>query len=171
MNLLGFEHTKIVLKSDQEPAVQDLVREIARMRSPAETLREESLVGSSASNEVVESGVQTVQGPVRVLKDVFEMGISTELDGSHNIISCIIEHASVLVNRHEVGTMGRFHMRDHWERSVGIRVRWDLPESLPSWTSDAVTKCFLGYRSNSGGMIVGIVEGVSLICSVQRKPE
>ena len=93
---LGFEHTKWILKSDRE-----------RMRSPAERLKVESPVGSSASNGMVESGVQTVQGQVRVLKDAFETRISTKVDGSHNIISWMIEIASVLVNRHEVGHDGK----------------------------------------------------------------
>ena len=41
------------MKSDQEPAIVDLVREVARIRAPARTFTEESPVGSSASNGIV----------------------------------------------------------------------------------------------------------------------
>ena len=179
MNLAS--NTKLILKSDQEPAIQDFVREIARMRSPAEMLKEESPVGSSASNGVVERGVQTVQGQVRVLKDAFETRISTKVDGSHNIISWMIEFASVLVNRYEVGHDGKTpHERSRGKKSRLLGLEFgeilNFKRAKPArklakldirW-SDGV---FLVYRSNSGEMIIGTAEGVFRTRSVQRKPE
>ena len=37
VNELGCEHVDIIIKSDQEPAIIDLVREVARLRAPANT--------------------------------------------------------------------------------------------------------------------------------------
>ena len=57
-----------MLRSDQEPTLQDLLAEVGRRRMPAKTFYEVSPVGSSASNGVAERGVQTVEGQIRVLK-------------------------------------------------------------------------------------------------------
>ena len=56
---LGLEGQDVVLRSDQEPALLDLLREVGKKRVPAKTFHEVSPVGSSASNGVAERGVQT----------------------------------------------------------------------------------------------------------------
>ena len=68
---LGLEAQDLVLRSDQEPALQDLLAEVGRRRVPVQTFCEVSPVGSSASNRVAERGVQTVEWQIRVLKDAF----------------------------------------------------------------------------------------------------
>jgi hypothetical protein len=65
---LGLEHHDVALKGDQEPALQDLLREVGRQRVPAKTFYDQSAVGSSASNGVIERGVQTVEGQIRVMR-------------------------------------------------------------------------------------------------------
>ena len=51
---LGLEAHDLVLRSDQEPALQDLLNLIGRKRIPSKTFYELSPVGSSASNGVAE---------------------------------------------------------------------------------------------------------------------
>ena len=46
---LGLEAQDLVLRNDQEPALQDLLAEVGRRRVPAKTFYEVSRVGSSAS--------------------------------------------------------------------------------------------------------------------------
>ena len=55
---LGLEGQDIVLRSEQEPALQDLLTEVGKRRTPAKTFHEVSSVGSSASNGAAERGVQ-----------------------------------------------------------------------------------------------------------------
>ena len=50
----GLEGQDLVLRSDQEPALQDLLAEVGRRRMPAKTFYEVSPVGSPASNGVAE---------------------------------------------------------------------------------------------------------------------
>ena len=100
---LGFEHVDLTLKSDQEPAIQDLMNEVARIRKPAATIIEEAPVGESQSNGVIERGVQTAEGQIRVLKDAFETRIESKIPAQHNAIAWLVEFAGVLVNRYEVG--------------------------------------------------------------------
>ena len=60
----GF-HGKVVLKGDQEPAIEDLLREVARHRGDAETVLEFSPVRDSSGNGGAEKGVQTLECLVR----------------------------------------------------------------------------------------------------------
>jgi hypothetical protein len=66
---LGHQNLDVSLKSDQELAIKDLMNEGIKLRTTARTMKEESPVGSSASNGVIERGVQTIEGHIRVLKD------------------------------------------------------------------------------------------------------
>ena len=56
----GF-HGKIILKGDQEPAIEDLMREVAKYRKGAETVLEFSPVRDSQSNGLAEKAVQIVE--------------------------------------------------------------------------------------------------------------
>ena len=47
-----------MLRSDQEPVLQDWLAKVRKRRSPAKTFHEVSLVGSSAADGVAERGVQ-----------------------------------------------------------------------------------------------------------------
>ena len=178
---LGMEHHDVMLKSDQEPAILDLLREISKKRLPAKTFLEESPVGASASNGVIERGNQTLAGQIRVLKDALETRLKTKVAGDHNIITWMVEFAAVLVNRYEVGRDGKtpyerlkgknskvlgleFGEKLHFRRS---RAGGKLAKLDMAW-SDGV---FLGFRSQSGEVIVGTEDGVMKTRTVRRKPE
>ena len=104
---LGLEHCKVVLKSDQEPALLDLLNEVARLRAPAQTIPEQSPARSSASNGRVERGIQAVEGQIRVMKDALEFRIKESVPGNHSVMAWLVEYAGVLINRYEVGHDGK----------------------------------------------------------------
>jgi len=54
-------HGDLILKSDQEPAIVDLLREVARLRGNKKTILEQSPVGDSRANGLVERSIQTVE--------------------------------------------------------------------------------------------------------------
>ena len=58
---------RIVVKSDQELAVKRLVKDLAEEWTEGRTVIEESPVGSSGSNGVVERTVQKVEGQIRAI--------------------------------------------------------------------------------------------------------
>ena len=116
---LGLEGQDLVLRSDQEPALQDLLAEVGKRQTPAKTFYGVSPVGSSASNGVAERGVQTVEGQVRVLKDALE----TEILSNHNILAWLVEFAGTVVNRYEVGRDGKTpyeRLRGKQSRLIGL---------------------------------------------------
>ena len=104
---LGVEHAGVTLKGDQEPALQDLLNKVARLRMPAKTFIEQSPVGESESNGVVERGIQTLQSEIRVLKDAFKTRINEKLKGDDNILAWLVKYAGVAVKRFEVGHDGK----------------------------------------------------------------
>ena len=66
MERLG-HHGQITLKSDQEPAIVDVLREIANLREARGTLTKQSLVADSQSNGFIERGIRSVEGMTRVI--------------------------------------------------------------------------------------------------------
>ena len=109
---LGLENSEIVLKSDQEPALKDLLNIVAARRSaqskiekliksdsdellPAggdsvvttgRTIHESSPVGSSQSNGFIERGIQAVEGQIRTMKLDFEAHVGEKIPSDHKLI-------------------------------------------------------------------------------------
>ena len=103
---MGLDQCELDIKHDQEAALADLVNEVVRQRGSVRTIREQAPVGSSQSNGIIERGVLTIEGQVRVLKSALEERIG-RVKGDHPIIAWLVEFAAVLVNRYEVGVDGR----------------------------------------------------------------
>ena len=130
---IGLESSDIVLKSDQENAITDLLNNIANRRSASSKLegaegemaapqsrggpasageagrniREASPVGSSGSNGFIERGIQDIEGQARTIKLALEAHIGGSIPSDHNLIPWIVEYASVLLNRGQVGSDGK----------------------------------------------------------------
>ena len=60
-------HGQITLKSDQEPAIVDWLREMANFLGSRGTLLEHSLVADSQSNGFIERGIRAVEEMTRVI--------------------------------------------------------------------------------------------------------
>ena len=118
---LGLEHADLVLRSDQEPAIVDLLNEVSRKRAPAKSFLEQSPVGESQSNGMIERNL-TIEGQIRVLKDAFETRIRNKITADHPVLSWLVEFAAVLVNRYEVGHDGKDTIRtSSWEAVPAVR--------------------------------------------------
>ena len=188
---LGLEFSDVVVRSDQEPSIVDLVSEVARVRAPAKTIPEQSPVGSSQSNGVAERGIQSVEGQVRVLKDALEFRLGVKIPADHDIIAWLVEFASVLLNRYCVSHDGytayerlkkkksrlfgvEFGERVHWRRQKQPRQitkegkQTSKVAKLDSMWEDGV---FLGYRTTSAEMIIGTTSGIMRSRTVRRMPE
>ena len=106
---IGYEHSDIVLKSDQEHSIKDLLKEIGRRHAArgGRVLPENSPVGSSASNGVAERAVQCFEGQIRVLRLALEERWSTRLQEDHRIWAHLVEYSGFLRSRCEVGHDGK----------------------------------------------------------------
>ena len=68
---------QVTLKSDQEPAIVDVLRDIANLRGSRGMLSEHSPVADSQSNGFIERGIRSVEEMTRVILGDFSSGIGT----------------------------------------------------------------------------------------------
>ena len=113
---LGF-HGKVILKCDQEPAIESLLREVARARGNRETLIEHSPVRDSSGNGLAEKGVQTLESIVRTHVIDLDDKLGEKLALDQPWFCWLVEHAADLHNWYQIGVDGR----TPWERVKGCQ--------------------------------------------------
>ena len=101
----GDSQGTVLLKSDQEPAIELLMRELVEARPEGRTVLEESPKQSSGSNGVVERAAQEVEGGIRSLFLGLEERVERNIDARERIVAFMPEYASYLVNRLAVGQL------------------------------------------------------------------
>jgi hypothetical protein len=180
---IGCEACDVIVKSDNEPAIASIIAEVGRMRAASGGGRwivENSPVGSSASNWVVERAIRSVAQQVRVLKDGLEYKAKMAIGARHPLMTWLTEYAGHLLNRFEVSHDGKTayeRLKGKSARALGIEfgesILWKrrpvggaLAKATCLW-EDGI---FLGVRGASGEVIVGDEKGVWKTRSVQRKP-
>ena len=89
---------KLGLHGDQEPAIVDLLKQVAKLRV------EEASWGNP--NGVAERPVNSVEKMVRVHQSTFENRIGGRLPVKHPLFAWLVEHASDILNRLLVGRDG-----------------------------------------------------------------
>ena len=125
---LGY-YGDVVLRSDGEPALVDLMKEIAKGRGNRRTVIEHSAPGDSQGNGFIERGVRSVQKMTRVLKLDLEHRLTTRLEVTHPVFAWLVEHAVDLHNKFLVGSDGK----TAYERLKGKKYRGEvLPFASPS---------------------------------------
>ena len=112
---------QVTLKSDQEPAVVDDLREISNLGGSRGTFLEHSLVADSQSNGLIERGISRGDGPISVDSPVFLW---------------LVEHATDILNKCHVASdgksaCGRLKKRPHRGELGGLMTeRWHLETRL-----------------------------------------
>ena len=177
---MGYANSPVLFKTDQEPSIVDLVNKLKGFRAGITTFIENSPVGASASNGVMERGVQALEGMIRVLKDALETRWGVEIDSNHKIISWIAEYAAVLLNRYEVGHDGKTgyeRTRGKPSKIMGIEFgekllfrRHPIGQRLAKMESLWVTGIFVGYRSQSGEYMIANKDGTYKTRTIKRVP-
>ena len=106
-DLHRFGHRKkLLLRSDQEPAITDLMSQVADARE-GETLIEQSPVDDSRANGLAERSVQSIQKQVRILKLATERYLGTKFSVTHPCFPWLVMHAA------DVLTKGRVRKDGH----------------------------------------------------------
>ena len=175
---LGYTGAPIIMKSDQEPAILALIEDVARWRAPAKTVVEQSPVGSSQSNGVIERAIQSYEAMLRTMRSALEAKWDATLPEGHPIFTWMSEYCGFLLNRFEVGADGKVA----YERMKGKRCKtlgMEFAEGVWFKGKKNQTKCqlkweegiYLGVRALSGEIIVGDKEGVWKVRTCRRKPK
>ena len=100
-------HGRVILKSDQEPAIMAFLDSVARERSDIPTTLEHSPVADSASNGGAERAVRSMEEMVRVYKFDLESRSKCTIDLNSPIMEWIVEHAADMICKGVQGTDGK----------------------------------------------------------------
>ena len=85
---------QVTLKSDQEPAIIDVLREVANLRGSRGTLLEDSLVADSQSNGFIELGIRSVEEVTRVTLSDLSSRAGGPISVHSPVFPWIVEHAN-----------------------------------------------------------------------------
>ena len=99
MEELGDRSSRVIIKTDQDPAIKYLVKDIIDTRPEGQTIPEESPVTSSDSNGVIERSVQGIEGQLRAVLLAFEGRIGRKLGVKEPVSLFMPENAAYVVNR------------------------------------------------------------------------
>ena len=110
---MGPSH-KVLLRSDGEAAIVDLLNRVGDMRS-AETLLEGSPAGDSRANGLAERAIQSVEKQIRVLKLALERNVGAKVGVEHPCFPWLAEHAADILTKFVIGRDGM----TAWERLKG----------------------------------------------------
>ena len=114
-DLKSLDYKKIVLKSDQEKALVALQERLRQLRNGIneQTILENSPVGESQSNGVVEKAVQEVENLAGTLLAALEERLDIVLPIESAVFAWLIDYSSVLINRYRVGKDGQTPTQRH----------------------------------------------------------
>ena len=98
---------KVILKSDQEPAITTFLEEVAKAREGAQTILEHSPVGDSQSNGLAERAVRSLEEMTRVYKLDLEGRVGQRIQPDDPIFEWLVEYAADMVTKCQVGHDGQ----------------------------------------------------------------
>ena len=117
-------HGNVVLRSDQEPAITNLLDEVCKFRKAARTVAKKAPTSDSRANGLAERAVQSIEEMLRVHKLALESRLGSRLPVSHPIFAWLVEHCADVLNKCVVGSDGR----TAWQRAKGRRYGGEMLE-------------------------------------------
>ena len=181
METIGLKNERVVVKSDQEPAIVEVMKEVQRRReSDYGTALDNSRVGDSDSNGTIESMVGLAEGMARVLRFSIEDRIGTKLKMSDPIMPWLVRHAGHVLTRSRIRENGRTAMqlikgrRSNTELvPFGESVLFRIPhgKSKPGkFEEQWEFGVYVGFVIRSGESLVATKDGVFRVTSIRRRP-
>ena len=181
METVGVTSERIILKSDQEPAITDLQRSIVARRAGHGTALEKSRVGDSNSNGRIERCIQDVKGLVRTIKSSVERKTGAKIHLEDAVTPWIIRHAAHIITRCRVRDNGRTAYQEMKGRRTnakmvpfGEAVLFKIPKtqfSLGDFQDRWEMGVWVGFMMRSGEHCVATANGVFRVSTIMRRPE
>ena len=172
---MGYQ--KIVLKSDQEPAIMALKGAVRNLQE-LEIIPEESPAYEHQSNGTVESAINRIGKQVRTMRSALEEKYARKIEGTHLIIPWMIRYAANVLSWYIVGDDGK----TAYERLKGklfTRKTVEFGECIWYIKAGSVGKnkmasrvesgVFLGFREESQEVMIGTPDGIVKAASIKRK--
>ena len=173
-------HHKILIRSDGENAIKDLMNKVSALRASESTILENSPAGDSRANGRAERAVQSIEKQVRVLKLAVEEHLG-RFSVTHKAFSWLVMHAAdVLTKFHVDGDgatafekiKGRAYSGVMYEFGQCILYKTDMKvqggNMQPRWAKGV----WLGKRFATEEHVVATTEGVVVrSAAVRPHPE
>ena len=179
MEELGDSGQRVIVKTDQEPAIKTFVKALVGAREEGRTITEESPVRSSGSNGRAERAAQTLEGHIRVLLLALEARLVTRIDAKEPVVSYMPEYAAYLLNRLEIGKDGKTAYERYKGKKAtvlglefGEKVLYKVKQNSkqekirPRWEPGI----FVGVRVKSGEVWIATTDKTFSVRSVRRLP-
>ena len=181
LETVGLQEDRVVAKSDQEPSVVEVIREVVDGRQAAHgTAVESSAVGESDTNATVERAIQDVEGQIRTLRAGLEARLREKVHIRDPVVPWLIRHAGCLITMCRVRPNGKTALemikgrRTHMKiTEFGEHVLFRIPTTRtnPGKFEDRYEAgIYLGFDVRSMESYVGTPSGVFKVNDVRRKP-
>ena len=178
LSTAGMPNSHIVLKTDTEPAIVEVRREIAKSRKEAPTTFDDARVGDSNSNAKIERTIRDVKGLIRTLRSALSEKIKEPVTIDSPIIPWLIRHAAYIITRCKIHSCGRTPMERIKGRKAyvalipfGEAVMFKLPKTNRR-TGDLEDRfekgIWVGCTVRSGEHIVALANGTFRVGSIIR---
>ena len=167
---------EVLLKADNEPAIQALV-DAVRVRRGERTMVEKSPKYSHQSNGAVENAVRRIESLTRTYVCVLQEKLGYKVDSKSIVLPWLVRHAAYVLSRF----VKRDDGRSAWARLRGKEcdsplaqvgetvdfkiVRGEMAKLEPRWA----TGTFLGRTDESDEVIVGTAVGIEFARSFRRR--
>ena len=182
INECGDKNREVIVKSDQEAAIQFLVEDVCTNRTGAKTIKEVSPKHSKGSNGVIERAVQSVEQCLRTMKSAMDERFGVKVDVRHPVLTWLCDYTGYMMNRMEVARDGKTpYERVKGKRAevigleFGEKVMW---KHLPGKAMEKINSrwghgLFVGVKAKSNELIVidGDTKEVKFVRTVRRVPE
>ena len=181
LETIGLKNERLVLKSDQESSIVDVMKEIQKARECEHgTSLDNSRVGDSDSNGTIENAVGSVEGVARTLRIALEERVQQKVQASDPIIPWLIRHAGHIITRCWVRPSGKtaYQMikgrRSNAQlKELGENVWFRIPETktMPGkFESKWEEGIYVGFVIRTGEDLVSTPNGVFRVSTVRRRP-
>ena len=105
-DIASLGHTKVIVKTDGEPALVNVYESIKEKRNHP-TLPKHPPAYDPQSNGAIEKAVDDVMGQIRALKIGLESRLKRKIESDEIILQWMVEHAATLINRCQKGHDGK----------------------------------------------------------------
>ena len=104
----GLRNDRIVLKTDQEPAITEVMKEVQRRREcDYGTAIDNSRVGDSDSNGTIENTIKQFEGMARTTRFALEEKLGQKIAMDSTAMLWLVRHAAHIITRCRVRNNGR----------------------------------------------------------------
>ena len=178
LTTVGMGLTRIIVKTDTEPAILDLRREMSKARGDAPTGFEDSRVGDSNSNAKIERVIRDVKGLIRTMRADLQEKTKHRVALEDPIVPWMVRHAGYVLTRCRVHPCGRTSLHRMKGQKThrpmipfGEAVMFKIPKTkrrLGDFEDRFEKGIWLGLTVQSGENIVGTLEGVYRVGGIMR---